>query len=596
MTTVLQDKLSYLRISVLALVSVTLYYGILHYLPPLPALWIVPFALYALSILMAFTHHKLINHKLLLSAKPFFILPLLVPLSLQLPPSIYSYSLYIIVFFFVSLLCHNEVITERDKVPSIMRFCLSVILGALAGAAFGNALPMLPLDKGFPLSISMVLLCFFLPHPQQSTVAKPSSIVVSTVLPIVFFLLLAGMRLLTPVIASLDAPLFEEASGFYTIAYCMVATALCFAFSKHPLRFGLGTAAIVVTGLLFQGKYNPYYSGDTLFSFVLTTELLAMGCAIALLSAFRSNVFFKRKTPFGLVEVKQNFRKNTLELFNNSTLHGTQSLDPALRHKPLSYYAESGPLGQIFAALPPERPITHIAVIGLGVGTIAAYGKTGQHFTFYEINPVMNELARNERYFTYLTTSPAQVTTIIGDAREKLETAPAHAYDMIICDAYSGKIIPKHLLTREALALYMDKLAPQGLLALHITNTLIDLLPILGKLVSNANLAGIFQRHIPKDTQNPATSPIKGLTLVPNKDNKLDETSAQWESAAQKFLTSLGLAATITPSSVHNSTWVVIARSSEDLAFLGNDRHWHNLPVPANATLWTDALWKYKSF
>ena len=173
------------------------------------------------------------------------------------------------------------------------------------------------------------------------------------------------------------------------------------------------------------------------------------------------------------------------------TIHGAQSLDPAARREPLTYYHRTGPLGQVFAVFSGPRAKQEVAVIGLGTGTIACYGQAGQHFTFYEIDPAMEQIARDPRYFTYLSDCPAQVKVILGDARLSLRGAPESFYDMIILDAFSSDAIPIHLVTREAIRLYLAKLKPGGILVFHISNRYLDLKPVLGNLARDAGLVAL---------------------------------------------------------------------------------------------------------
>ena len=186
-------------------------------------------------------------------------------------------------------------------------------------------------------------------------------------------------------------------------------------------------------------------------------------------------------------------------LYHGSTLHGAQSL--LHPREPLTYYHRAGPLGQIFAATAEKAGRRRVAVVGLGTGTVAAYGNAGEAWTFYEIDPGILKIARDPRYFTYLRDSPAHIDVVLGDARLSLTHAPPHAYDLIIVDAFNSDAIPVHLLTREALGVYLDKLAPGGIVALHLSNRYLELEPVVAALarerglkarVGMTTLAGFF--------------------------------------------------------------------------------------------------------
>ncbi len=174
---------------------------------------------------------------------------------------------------------------------------------------------------------------------------------------------------------------------------------------------------------------------------------------------------------------------------HGGTLHGRQSLNPARRREPLSYYTTSGPIGQVFATGERRR----VAVVGLGAGTLACYYRAGQEWTFYEIDPSVEQIARNPAYFTFLRDCAPDASVVLGDARLTLARATEQRYDLIVLDAYSSDSTPIHLLTREALALYRDRLAPGGLLAFHISNQYLDLKVVLAALARDAGMVSLYQ-------------------------------------------------------------------------------------------------------
>ena len=161
-------------------------------------------------------------------------------------------------------------------------------------------------------------------------------------------------------------------------------------------------------------------------------------------------------------------------LLHGSTVHGSQVLHPTLRRNPTSYYHRAGPLWDVLGDAKKKR---NVAVIGLGVGTCATYFQEGESLTFYELDPAIENIAREG--FTYLNDCPAEVKIVVGDARLELEHAPDQSYDIIMVDAFSSDAIPTHLLTREALSLYDKKLAPQGTLVFHISNRYYNLLGVI---------------------------------------------------------------------------------------------------------------------
>ena len=222
-----------------------------------------------------------------------------------------------------------------------------------------------------------------------------------------------------------------------------------------------------------------------------------------------------------------------------------QSLDSSRTCDPLAYYTRSGPIGQVFEAFGGSPVENDVAVIGLGAGVMACYHQPQKQFTFYEIDPTVLSIAQNRGYFTYLSDCGSPVRVVLGDARLRLRDATPHGYGMIILDAFSGDSIPTHLLTREALALYLTKLAPNGVLAFHISNRYLDLHDVLGNLAQDA-----------------------GLFCLANDDRVITEA----ETREGKFA----------------SWWVVMAHAADDLQVLRSDPRWRELPASPDSRVWTD--------
>jgi protein-L-isoaspartate O-methyltransferase len=166
-----------------------------------------------------------------------------------------------------------------------------------------------------------------------------------------------------------------------------------------------------------------------------------------------------------------------MRLLTHGTItHGKQYRDPARRDWPTTYYGETSGVGRAIEALRAGGP-TRIGVIGLGTGTLVAYGRAGDTVRVYELNPQVVELALRE--FTYLADSKARLQIVLGDARLSLEREPAQSFDLLAVDAFSSDAIPVHLLTAEAFEVYFRHLSARGILAVHISNRYLDLKPVL---------------------------------------------------------------------------------------------------------------------
>ncbi len=175
-------------------------------------------------------------------------------------------------------------------------------------------------------------------------------------------------------------------------------------------------------------------------------------------------------------------------MVHGGIVHGGQLLDPELRLAPSSYFGPNSGYGRMFASLP-DAP-RKVGVIGLGAGSIVAYARQGDTFRFYEINPQVVDLARRE--FTFLTDSPAKIEVVLGDGRLSLEREASQQFDVLAMDAFSGDSIPLHLLTREAMAIYMRHLKPGGVIAFQATNRFIDIAPVVASLAAEYGLTAVM--------------------------------------------------------------------------------------------------------
>jgi len=201
-----------------------------------------------------------------------------------------------------------------------------------------------------------------------------------------------------------------------------------------------------------------------------------------------------RRNFFGLLRVQDTGegRNRVRSLHHGSTVHGVQLLDPELRRLPTYYYGPISGVGLTMRLT--ERPGgRRIGVVGLGAATLAAYGREGDTFRFYEIDPDVAEIARS--LFTYLADTEAVWDIELGDARLSLEREGDQGFDVLVLDAFSSDAVPVHLLTREAMAVYQRHLAPGGLLAIHVSNLYLDLAPIVYNLADAAGLRAVHVRN-----------------------------------------------------------------------------------------------------
>jgi spermidine synthase len=177
--------------------------------------------------------------------------------------------------------------------------------------------------------------------------------------------------------------------------------------------------------------------------------------------------------------------------------HGGQLLAPGMSNRPSSYFAPTSGYGRAFGSLP-EGP-RRVGVLGLGAGAIAAYSRAGDLFRFYEIDPQVAAVTLKE--FTFLRDSPAQIDIVLGDGRLSLEREASQGYDLLAIDAFSGDSIPMHLVTREAMAIYVRHLKPDGVIVFQATNRFVDLVPVVERLASEFGMTAVMITDIsPEDS------------------------------------------------------------------------------------------------
>jgi hypothetical protein len=247
-----------------------------------------------------------------------------------------------------------------------------------------------------------------------------------------------------------------------------------------------------------------------------SVTLCAAATAAYRIDTATNNVVAMSRNFYGVVRVREHGDRNdpsTLErrLVHGSIMHGQQYMADGARRRPTSYYVETSGIGRLLQELD-DQPL-QVGVVGLGAGTIATYGKPGDTYTFFEIDPAVAAVAR--RYFTYLSDSPARTHVTIGDGRLLLQHRhDAPLFDVLAIDAFSGDSIPVHLLTREAVALYLSRLAPHGVIALHVSNRHIDLRPVVRQIAADLGLQLAYVEDPEHESDGPEKSSSDWILLA----------------------------------------------------------------------------------
>ena len=257
----------------------------------------------------------------------------------------------------------------------------------------------------------------------------------------------------------------------------------------YELPIGMVALSLLVTAALLRDRASVLHGRFSIAARVVFLAL-AVALAVALYKTYAENSADTRVTSrnfYGVLNVRDSGEgPDAMRALSHGTIiHGKQFLEPDRRDWPTSYYGLRSGVGLALLDARGHGPL-RVGVVGLGAGTLAAYGRTGDVFRFYDINPEVVELARTE--FTFLKDSPAKVEVALGDARLSLEREPVRNFDVLALDAFSSDAIPVHLLTVEAFKTYLRHLKPGGILAVHISNRYLDLVPVVQQAARHLSL------------------------------------------------------------------------------------------------------------
>jgi hypothetical protein len=425
-------------------------------LAPVPLLWAVPLSLYLVSFILVFAHWPDWLHRIVGRITPILILFVVLSLLLDVTePFVLIGALHLSAFFGVCLVCHGELARDRPPPEQLTAFYFWLSVGGVTGGLCNGLIAPVVFHKlgmvEYPLAL--ILAAFARPRSEDEAVEPPLR-VNDVVLVLVLLGISIGLVLLVPHIVRIPTS-SEEPDTLVTrllrggLMFGLPAVA-AFALVRRPARYALSLAALFVAG-----AFNPGKLGETLHM---------------------------ERNFYGVVRVTKSPDGKFYQLVHGTTIHGRQRIDEPGRPQPMSYYSESGPVGRLFQDLSQRRvKVQRVGVVGLGTGSVAHYAKAGQQWTFFEIDPAVARIAQNPAYFRFLSTCEGQYEIVLGDARRQLVRCPDNCFDLIILDGFCSDAMPVHLLTREAIALYFQKLTPGGVLAINVTNQHLDMPPLVAR-------------------------------------------------------------------------------------------------------------------
>jgi spermidine synthase len=484
-----------------------------------PLLWVLPLALYLLTFVIVFARHPLIPHWLVVAVQPAFVIALVAVLVFDLKTNIDwidaivfdplktivgLIALHVAVFFVSALMCHGELARTRPPARYLTAFYLWMSAGGvIGGIAAGLIAPyVFSWVAEYPLLLALALLC------------RPG-------------------RLLP-----------EDDRWRYLLLLGLAAAVLLLIFST--------LVSVTLDEFYFNWIFGALIAAAVLF----WRAPLPLAATIAFVLFFNHNVIEQAgaisvRSFFGVAKISESPDGRFRLLQHGTTLHGGQRIrdpDGQPTTQPLEllmYYWDGSAIGQVFDA---ERarvsgPL-RFAVIGLGTGSLACRAQPDDVVHYYEIDPAIIAIARDPNLFSFVSSCRPNLPIVLGDARLTLADAPDGAYDLIVVDAFTSDAIPIHLLTREAMAIYLKKLGPHGMVALHVSNRYLELASVVAGIAA-ANGA---------------------LTRV-NDSTQVDETSNPYK---------------------YSGTVAAVARSEEDFGDLAQAPEWELTTPDPRQRVWTD--------
>ena len=446
----------------------------------IPFLWIIPLTVYLLSFVICFEGRSGRGwYERRLCMTPAMLATGAMAWALvadQTNVSIYTaLPIFIVGLFCGCVVCHGELASSKPNPEYLTHFYLSLATGgALGGLLVGLVAPQV-FDSYWEMPLALIGLAVLGVYgcceeirirPRRSWTAN----VIMASLAAVLILLLLGA--------------LPTAANRFTLE--------CAKIIKGDARWGC--AALLVLGALLLQRYR--FSRAIALTAVLCTVVLGWNYYHSL----STDAEFEVRNFYGTLRVfdSPDGVAHSRWLKHGVIWHGAQIMEPPQNEMPTTYYGESSGVGR--AVLSERRTLgpLRIGSIGLGAGTLAVYGKAGDLFRVYELNPAVLDIAENQ--FTYLKDSKALVEPVLGDARLSLEFELAHGayaspeqrYDVLSIDAFSGDAIPVHLLTREAFAIYARVIKPDGVIAFHLSNRYLDLAPVVEQIAQDASFQAVL--------------------------------------------------------------------------------------------------------
>ncbi|MBN8967324.1 MAG: fused MFS/spermidine synthase [Rhizobiales bacterium] len=411
-----------------------------------PLLWVLPLSLYLLTWVLVFQSRPLLPHAWMLRLQPLAIAGVMVLLAIGGEQNLLlTLGGHQLCFFVIAMACHGELARTRPAASHLTGFYVALSFGGMVGGLFAGLVAPYTFSwiAEYPILLALAALC----RPRDGSAIAGSNWLWLAVVAVICVVMALSFR-------EGEAQTFFEEWRVWLVGAVAASAAL----QAVVLRIDRWRLAVMVALGLALIRLYPADEGrvETVRSFFGVHKIVV--------------------TPHGQYHV----------LMHGTTIHGAEKFQNddgtpiSGRPEPISYYHKDGGIGQAIQAIRARKsgPL-RVAVIGLGAGTLACASQPGEAWKFFEIDQTMVDTARDPKYFTYVQACQPDMQPVIGDARLTFAKEPDGAYDLIIVDAYSSDAIPIHLATEEAMAIYKDKLAPQGAVLMHVSNRHLELASVV---------------------------------------------------------------------------------------------------------------------
>jgi spermidine synthase len=350
------------------------------------------------------------------------------------------------------LLCHTALAGSRPHPRHLTEFYFWIALGGVLSGIFAVVVAPLMFRTVFEYPLLVAVVVFFRPRPDSSLGWNRADWVYPSLIGVALIVAWTIFR------SSASA----DTKGMTSVFVISGSFVIIYGFRERWFRFSLATAIFIVGSALILPSY------------------IEEGQRLAVVRDF-----------FGVKKVLFDASTNTRKLLHGDTLHGMESLDPEKAGEPLSYYHAAGPAGDMMAMLN-DRTDQHVGVIGLGTGSLAAYAGPQRHITFYDLDPQVPALARE--YFSFLKKCGTFCDVIVADGRLAITQAKDGEFDLLVVDAFNSDSIPPHLVSREAIAIYVSRLKPNGVLLFHVSNRYLDIEKLVAAALLDSGLPAFVRR------------------------------------------------------------------------------------------------------